>query len=160
MRLLTAFMFTAALSLTACGGGSDDRLLSSLSDSDFIELCGDVDDGLSDAEIAGMVGLDCLFEEAFAQDGCMQTRLDDCITAGIAAWTGLDCEAPETDDPIRSCDATVDEFMACYEAQLGGYSDLADAQCADLETFSPETPAACATVMEKCPELFDDGGDA
>ncbi len=104
MRLLTAFMFTAALSLTACGGGSDDRLLSSLSDSDFIELCGDVDDGLSDAEIAGMVGLDCL--------------------------------------------------------QLGGYSDLADAQCADLETFSPETPAACATVMEKCPELFDDGGDA
>lgn len=127
MRLLTAFMFTAALSLTACGGGSDDRLLSSLSDSDFIELCGDVDDGLSDAEIAGMVGLDCLFEEAFAQDGCMQTRLDDCITAGIAAWTGLDCEAPETDDPIRSCDAT---------------------------------PAACATVMEKCPELFDDGGDA
>ncbi len=150
----TGLFVLVTTTAAACGGGSDDRLLSSLSDADFVSLCEDVDSGLSAGEIAGLVGFSCILSESFAQDGCMQPRLDTCIDDGVAAWTGLECTAPDADDPIRTCDATVDELVACFEAQYASYATLGDAVCADLENFSPEIAAACAPVQEKCPDFF------
>jgi hypothetical protein len=151
---LASISFILLATTAACGGGSDDRILSELSDTEHVELCEDFSAGLSDADIAGLVGFSCLIGEGFAQDGCMQTRLDTCIEDGIAAWTGLDCEVPDADDAIRTCDATVDELTSCIDAQYAQYNDLGDATCADLETSGPGVPAACGPLMEKCPDFF------
>jgi len=87
----------------------------------------------------------------------MRAGLETCIDDGIAAWTGLECEAPGPDEAIRMCDATVDEMVDCTNAQYAQYGALADATCADLETLDLTIPAACEPVQTKCPEIFDDG---
>ncbi|MCA9676588.1 MAG: hypothetical protein H6709_18140 [Kofleriaceae bacterium] len=145
----------STVAATGCGGGGDDRLLSSLSDADFIDLCNDVDNELTADQIRGQVAFGCLLSEAF-QTSCDETRLQDCITTGVDGWTGLDCTAPAADEPIRMCDATVDEFHDCYHAQLDQYADLANATCADLDsTGTGDTvPPECVAIMTKCPDAF------
>jgi hypothetical protein len=87
----------------------------------------------------------------------MQARLDTCIEDGIADWTGLECEPPDPDDGLATCEATVDELTTCLDAQYASYNTLGDATCADLEGLDFETPAACGPLQEKCPEFFGEG---
>jgi hypothetical protein len=150
------FVVTSALAAACGGGSSDDRLVSSLSDQDFIDVCESI--SYSDAELRGIAGLNCLLTEAFSQDGCMQARLDTCIDDEFAALQANpgECEAPDADDPIRMCDATVDQVMACTDANIAALTDFGDATCADLESGEGETPAACEALYEICPELDED----
>ena len=104
---------------------------------------GDFDTPVTADQIRGQVAFGCLLSEAF-QTSCDETRLQDCITTGVDGWTGLDCTAPAADEPIRMCDATVDEFHDCYHAQLDQYADLANATCADLDsTGTGDVRRAC-----------------
>jgi hypothetical protein len=71
-----------------------------------------------------------------------------------------DCTAEE----IPDCDATLDEYIACAAASAkAGAALYKNLTCStDLESLSsdlPETPAACAPVYEKCPELASGAGE-
>ena len=153
MNHFKSFVFGFAIAcLTACGGDDgDDRPVNTLSDDDYVSLCEDQEASLSDDDKDGLVGFSCLLAEAF-QTACDQTRLDACIAAGYESEA---CTPPGADDEIRMCEATVDEFQACADAQIDTFHMYSDATCADLQGEQPATPAACATLMEKCPELFE-----
>ncbi|MBP6629117.1 MAG: hypothetical protein KBG28_10550 [Kofleriaceae bacterium] len=156
MRTTTILLSVLTATTVACGGGGDDRLVSSLSDADFVALCQDQFEEASEEEKRGVAGLGCLIVEAFMAP-CDQARLDACITSTLAMDPA--CEAPDAMDPIRMCDATVDEVDACNHSQLALFAELADATCADLGSMGGTDPTMtpdCLALEAKCPGLFDD----
>ena len=78
----------------------------------------------------------------------------------------MDCDSLATED-MKDCDATVAEFDSCMDAMMSETQSVTDKiSCSmsleqlmslqSLSGLSPDKIPACAPLMEKCPQIFDD----
>lgn len=132
-----------------------DELVSDLSDADAAALCSQIE---ADFEAAYTDEAGCsismMFVAAFDPDpvGYCEDNWDDCINeeGDFAGGDEVDdddsCNLEEIDR--SSCDATVDEIVACHDEQIDGMETLdSDFQCSALESPSQEIEDAVANVM-------------
>jgi hypothetical protein len=79
----------------------------------------------------------------------------------LAEPAGADEDCTTADLP--SCDVSVDEFLACAQANMQvSVAFFGKLTCqTDIDTLTePATPPACAKLYDKCPELADGSDDA
>lgn len=181
MRHTTLFISTLAiLALPACeedandgGGGSFDPSvdestpIAELDDDDEQKLCEEAE-RFAAAELDPIqTELTCMSVATFAAigldgmldaDACKQAY-DDCLASPPDGEPqGNACELGN----VADCDATVGEFVACWEEGLALSRELldrfsCDAPGAGLSGEPAEMPA-CEALYAKCPELGEDMG--
>ena len=172
------------LSLAACdddggggGGGGPlesgvegDKGLSSLSDAEVNTLCESF--ASYGQALLGSISKEdiCIFvAAALMQDSTSCEAVVPQCVADPEVSDPSDEESPACTEGAKAdfmnCTATVDELEGCMEAYMNKLrSDVGGATCASAGQgasldLSPNALPACASVVEKCPGLFNDDDD-
>lgn len=164
MRVVLCF---AVLSVFACGGGSistglpRDQQLNTLSAADKKTACLNTQNSqvISDAEITGLCASQLLPQGAMK----CTSGLADCVAQTKAAVTQAmasnNCDQSATIDATTNCSATVGELEDCLNAGAAYMSDrYGSVTCSTTNppsgTIDPYHQPGCATLNQKCPNLF------
>ena len=154
-RLVFAFAFRAVLfatlSLAACGSDGEedpqDRMVSELSDTEHVAECNATRTAIGADGVIGQGHYVCI-APASMSGPCNMNIFDNCVQVSVGA-----CLAPGSDDPRRTCSATVAEMRACEVAFGVQHSPYRNSNCAMLPTTMPQKRAqvpACAAFCAKC----------
>lgn len=144
---------------------TDDEAVDSLSADEQTAFCNELK-AYADANLSvtEMKKLACYsFSIAFSggdRAACQESAqacMDD--PESIDVSSDASCEGNQ----ITDCSATVAELESCYTAQVqrakSVVSSLSCSSSPESLSSLSEPPAACNTVKEKCPKLFEDSGE-
>ena len=141
--------------LAACGGGGDDRQLSSLTAAELVEVCEEQFAPRIEDALTGIVTLACLAQ--FEEGSCTQEALNACVTDALneVEEEPITCDLePGEAEVLEDCDASVDLFLECFDSALGIFDDFADANCdteIDPSDLEPGSSEACVDLEAACP---------
>jgi hypothetical protein len=161
MRTLRNVIVAAFVLWTGCGGDDDGppavdanlgdtRVLSSLSDGDYIALCQARFASITPELAQGIARYACLQNTGQA---CNQAEVDDCVDLFLTIIDEAVCAAPASDDPMRSCSGTVQELLDCIAEQVVLILPSQDDTCTDYPVLPITMPASCQSLEQRCPGL-------
>jgi hypothetical protein len=144
--------------IAGCGGGDGgssgvdpDKTLDQVTVDEAMDICEAAQNQISEEDAKIVL---CYFTGIlFGGENCEMVA-QDCI-ADPDSVEEEECDVTVDNLPECASQVTVGELEACQAAQARQISELADTvSCESDPNF--DTPAACAAVEEKCPELFED----
>jgi hypothetical protein len=152
------------------GNGSSGKLGKDLSEAEAEALCEELSAGIEEDWSKEQ---NCTIGAVFyTQDkATCEALAKKCADAPDEDEDDDDDDADEEDDDsckdaaddLKTCTATVDEIRTCIQATTNNFQSLGTVTCesagklseSDFDTPPPE----CASVQEKCPDLFSDEGE-
>lgn len=145
-----------------------DKMLSELSQEEVTALCEEyqeyVASEISEAELKRFACYAVAAAFSGGDANACNMIAQECINAPAEENnSGLEPDDSSDDcnpDDVKDCDATVGELEACFSATIDQLNSAAqNASCSTSSLDDVGSPAACAPLMEKCPELFEDDGN-
>ncbi|MET0283952.1 MAG: hypothetical protein ABW352_05760 [Polyangiales bacterium] len=151
------------------GGGSglsDNKKLGDLSESEARSLCKSLQSkfkSLGDSQVE----LSCTLQSAFTSGGDAArcgTQVDSCKENEASVVDPIDCDGDDAETGVSTdCnDVTVGELNDCIDANITEFDKLASMVTCSTSiqelgslSMSVETPAACAKIEAKCPDIAD-----
>jgi hypothetical protein len=139
---------------TGTSSGLDPSLkIADLSDAERVTLCESSLDGVADSDRQKMACFTPAIQANPMDAAACESAWDTCQTEGTEPIAAVTCDDGDL-AMMATCEATVGEAEACFDAMASWYSELAGKlSCSDLSAGQtpPEEPAACVTLNEKCP---------
>lgn len=124
-------------------------IVSEQTDAEWTALCEEM---LTPEVSLGLGGYACSGEDCAAS----ATAVEDCVAA--IEVDPDECVPPDADDPIRDCEATVEQLEICYAAFVSQFVPYATATCENVDDLAPlmlpNTIPACDGLLAKCPDAF------
>lgn len=152
--LLTSVL-TSVLASVLVQGCSDDaadsRHLSELSDADHVATCERARTEIGADAATGERAYACFQSASSITGTCNATIFGNCVTQPATA-----CLAPAAADPLRTCEATVGQWLECKIALGRQYAAFRGVSCAAPPAAMPRAAAAlgeCGELCAACPSL-------